>query len=233
MKVRVGTSGFAYKQWKGSFYPDKLKDAEMLAFYASRFSTVEINNTFYRMPAKPALTKWAEETPPAFSFVLKAPKRITHEKRLGDVADSLAYLFETASVMGPKLGPVLFQLPPFLKKDLSRLQAFLARLPAGQRAALEFRHESWFADDVYQALRAAGAALCLADTDEGSTPSEVTADWGYLRLRRTEYDDSALAQWADKVLSLPWREAYVFFKHEDEGKGPALAARLVDRLPAP
>ncbi|HLA77020.1 MAG TPA: DUF72 domain-containing protein [Vicinamibacteria bacterium] len=231
MKVRVGTSGFAYKQWKGSFYPEKLKDPQMLAFYAGRFSTVEINNTFYRMPARPALAKWAEDTPQGFSFVLKAPKRITHEKRLGDVADSVAYLVETASVMGPKLGPLLFQLPPFLKKDLSRLQAFLALLPAGQRAALEFRHQSWFSDDVYEALRAAGAALCFADTDEGRTPSEVTADWGYLRLRRTEYADAALAEWAEEVLSQPWREAYVFFKHEDEGKGPALAERLLDRLP--
>lgn len=230
MKVRVGTSGFAYKQWKGSFYPEKLKEADMLAFYASRFPTVEINNTFYRMPAKPALAKWVEETPETFTFVLKAPKRITHEKRLGDVADPVAYLFEAASVMGAKLGPVLFQLPPFLKKDTPRLQAFLALLPAGQRAALEFRHESWFADDVYDALRAAGAALCFADTDEGSTPPVATADWGYLRLRRTEYDDTVLAGWAKTIHAQPWREAFVFFKHEDEGKGPAFAARLIERL---
>ena len=230
MKVLVGTSGYAYKQWKGSFYPEKLKDADMLAFYASRFPTVEINNTFYRMPARQALAKWAEETPESFSFVLKAPKRITHEKRLGDVADPVRYLFEAASVMGAKLGPVLFQLPPFFKKDLARLQAFLALLPPGQRAALEFRHQSWFADDVYETLRAAGAALCLADTDEGSTPAVATADWGYLRLRRTEYDDSSLADWATTVHAQPWGEAYVFLKHEEEGKGPAFAARLIERL---
>ncbi len=230
MKVRVGTSGYAYKQWKGSFYPEKLKEADMLAFYASRLPTVEINNTFYRMPAKPALAKWVEETPETFTFVLKAPKRITHEKRLGDVADPVAHLFEAASVMGAKLGPVLFQLPPFFKKDVPRLQAFLALLPAGQRAALEFRHESWFADDVYDALRAAGAALCFADTDQGSTPPVATADWGYLRLRRTEYDDAALAGWAKTIHAQPWREAFVFFKHEEEGKGPAFAARLLELL---
>jgi uncharacterized protein YecE (DUF72 family) len=230
MKVRVGTSGYACKQWKGSFYPEKLKEADMLAFYASRLPTVEINNTFYRMPAKPALAKWVEETPETFTFVLKAPKRITHEKRLGDVADPVAHLFEAASVMGAKLGPVLFQLPPFFKKDVPRLRAFLDLLPAGQRAALEFRHESWFADDVYDALRAAGAALCFADTDQGSTPPVATADWGYLRLRRTEYDGAALAGWAKTIHAQPWRETYVFFKHEDEGKGPAFAARLIELL---
>jgi uncharacterized protein YecE (DUF72 family) len=230
MKVRVGTSGFAYKQWKGCFYPEKLKDADMLGFYAGRFPTVEINNTFYRMPAKPALTKWTEGTPDGFSFVLKAPKRITHEKRLGDVADSVGYLFDAASVMGAKLGPVLFQLPPFMKKDLPRLTAFLALLPPDQRAALEFRNPSWFADDVYDVLRAANAALCFADTDEGKTPVVATADWGYLRLRRTEYDDDALAAWSETIHAQPWGEAYVFFKHEDEGKGPAFAARLMERL---
>ncbi len=232
MRVFVGTSGYAYKGWKGSFYPEGLKDAGMLAFYAGRFPTVEINNTFYRMPTKTQLGKWADETPDGFTFVLKAPRRITHEKRLGDVADPVAYLFQTGGVLGDKLGPILVQLPPFLKKDLGRLTDFLALVPAGRRVALEFRHESWFSDDVYDALRTRGAALCVADTDENESPLVTTAPWGYLRLRRTEYDEQALAAWAHRVQAQAWDDAYVFFKHEDAGKGPAFGRAFMGLLEA-
>jgi len=226
MRVLVGTSGYSYTAWRGSFYPEKLAEAEMLRFYASHFPTVEINNTFYRMPTAAVLERWAGETPDGFSFVLKAARRITHEKRLGD-PDSLAYFVKTAATLGEKLGPILFQLPPFMKKDLGRLREFLALLPAGTRAAFEFRHATWFDDEVYAALRERGAALCLADTDEDPDPALVaTADWGYLRLRRVDYDDAALGSWTDRVRSQPWSAVWIFFKHEEEGKGAALAAAL-------
>jgi uncharacterized protein YecE (DUF72 family) len=233
LKVLVGTSGFAYKQWKGTFYPEKLPDAEMLGFYSRRFPTVEINNTFYRMPSRSVLARWAEETPAGFTFVLKAPQRITHQKRLGDVADEVSYFLGTSSALGGKLGPLLFQLPPFLKKDVPRLRSFLALLPPDRRAAVEFRHGSWFDEEVFAALRERGAALCAADTDEGEEAAGrvvPTAAWGYLRLRRAEYGEADLAAWAERIRAQPWPEAYVFFKHEESGRGPDLAARLLARL---
>jgi len=226
MRIYIGTSGFSYAPWRGSFYPEKLPAAKMLAYYAERLDAVEINNTFYRMPAPEMLEKWAAETPAGFQFALKSPRRITHEKKLADVADSLTRLREAAGTLGARLGPVLFQLPPFMKKDLPRLQEFVAQLPPGLRAALEFRHESWFSSDVYDVLRSRDAALCLAESEELATPIEETSSWGYLRLRRQDYDDAALATWAERVRARGWQSAYVFFKHEDEGKGPALAARL-------
>jgi uncharacterized protein YecE (DUF72 family) len=233
MRVRVGTSGYSYKEWKGSFYPAELKEADMLRFYAERLSTVEINNTFYRMPTLPLLDRWSGEVPEGFTFVLKAPQRITHRKRLLDTGDDVGYFFKTASALGPKLGPVLFQLPPFLKKDLPRLTDFLALLPAGRPVAFEFRHASWFDDGVYEALRARGAVLCAADTDEAgeeAMPLVPTTGWGYLRLRRADYDEAALQAWADRIHAQPWEQAFVFFKHEEAGKGPALALRLLARL---
>ena len=234
MRVLVGTSGYSYKEWKGTFYPEDLKEAGMLRFYAERFKTVEINNTFYRMPGKDMLERWAGEVPEDFTFVLKASRRITHEKRLaGDAADSVAYLFRTAEALGPRLGPVLFQLPPFFKKDVPRLRDFLARLPEDRPAAFEFRHESWFHDEVYDALRAGGAALCSADTDESGeegAPLVPTAGWGYLRLRRADYAEDDLARWAERILAQAWDRAFVFFKHEEAGKGPAMAGRLAVRL---
>jgi len=223
--VHVGTSGFSYKEWKGNFYPEKIKPAEMLAFYAQRFDTVEINNTFYRMPQASLLEGWTKEVTEGFRFVLKAPQRITHQKRLAGVEDDVAFFFETAKVLGPALGPTLFQLPPYMKKDVVRLQALLHLVPEGRRAALEFRHASWFDDEVYDCLRAAGAALCIADTDEEPLDAiRATAGWGYLRLRRVAYDEAALAAWAARVKAQAWDEAYVFFKHEDEGTGPRFAA---------
>ncbi len=232
MNVRVGTSGYSYTPWKGTFYPAKLKAADMLRYYAEHFPTVEINNTFYRMPSAGMLERWAAETPESFSFVLKASRRLTHQSRLDD-ADGTAYFFRTAGVLGERLGPALVQLPPYFRKDVAALREFLTFVPEGRRVAFEFRQATWFDDEVYDALRAKGAALCLADTDEAPDPALVTtADWGYLRLRRADYDEAALASWAARIRAQPWKEAWVFLKHEEEGKGPALAARLMAQLAA-
>jgi uncharacterized protein YecE (DUF72 family) len=229
MRLWVGTSGYSYKQWKGSFYPEDLAEKDMLRFYGERFPTVEINNSFYRMPSSSVLARWSEEVPKEFAFVLTAPRRITHEKRLKDTGDDVSFLFETASVLGSKLGPTLFQLPPFSKRDLPKLQEFLNALPAGARVALEFRHASWFTDEVYEMLRSRRVALCVADTDdEGETPLIPTTSWGYLRLRRQDYGDADLRLWARKVQQQSWKESFVFFKHEDEGKGPKLAKRFIE-----
>jgi len=232
MRVLVGTSGYSYKEWKGSFYPADLPAAKMLAFYATQFDTVEINNTFYRMPEGKTLGKWATEVPESFVFVLKAPQRITHQKRLAGAADDIRYLFETAAELGPKLGPVLFQLPPFAKKDVEKLRAFLGALPR-HPCAFEFRHATWFDDEVFALLREHDAAICAADTDEVPDPAALTmstASWGYLRLRRTQYADGEIERWAKRVEQQRWSSAYVFFKHEDEGKGPAFARTLMKAL---
>jgi uncharacterized protein YecE (DUF72 family) len=231
MRVLAGTSGFSYKEWKGSFYPEDLPAEQMLSFYAARLPAVEINNTFYRMPKPALLASWAEQVSPQFRFVLKASQRITHHKRLKEAGSEVAYFFQTAATLGKRLGPALFQLPPNLKKDLPRLEAFLAVLPEGARAAFEFRHAWWFEDDVFEALRARGAALCIAEDEDLATPLVATSRWGYLRLRRQDYDDAAVAAWAEKVRAQAWDEAYVFFKHEDAGSGPRLAAEFL-RLPA-
>ncbi len=228
MRVAVGTSGYAYKEWKGSFYPAELRPDGFLAFYASRLSTVEINNTFYRMPTEKLLLQWAAQVPESFTFVLKASQAMTHRKRLKDCAEEVGYFLRTANVLGPRLGPTLFQLPPNLRKDLPRLREFLALVPMTWRAAFEFRHASWFDEEVYAALRERNAALVAADTDpeerELAVPLVPTADWGYLRLRRKDYDEAALRAWAARVRAAPWTDACVFFKHEDEGAGPRLAA---------
>ncbi len=230
MRLRAGTSGFSYKAWKGLFYPEKLPDKEMLRFYAEQLSTVEINSTFYRMPKPGMLVGWAEKVPDDFVFVLKASRRITHHARLKEESfDSLDYLWSVATKLGDRLGPILFQLPPNLKRDVERLAAFIDALPEGLRAAFEFRNASWFDEDVYDALRTAGHALCLAETDDDSAPELVpTADWGYLRLRREDYSDDALRGWKSAITAQPWREAFVFFKHEDEGAAPRLAKRLLE-----
>jgi uncharacterized protein YecE (DUF72 family) len=229
MKLLVGTSGYSYKEWKGSFYPDDLPAAGMLRFYAQRFQTVEINNTFYQMPAATTLARWSTEVPEGFVFVLKASRRITHEKKLKDTEDSLSYLLKTVSVLAKNLGPLLFQLPPFFKKDLPRLRDFLTLLPTERRVAFEFRHASWFDDQVSDTLRAHRAALCIADTDdEEKVPFLATAPWGYFRLRRQNYGDKDLARWAKQIQDQPWEESFIFFKHEEEGKGPKLAARFLE-----
>jgi uncharacterized protein YecE (DUF72 family) len=230
MRVLAGTSGFSYKEWKGSFYPEDLPAEEMLAYYSARLPAVEINNTFYRMPKPSMLEGWVAQVPAEFRFILKASQRITHRKRLKEAGDEVAYFFQTAATLGERLGPTLFQLPPNLKKDLPRLEAFLAILPPSAPAAFEFRHASWFEEDVYSVLRTHGSALCVAEDEELATPLVTTAPWGYLRLRRQDYDDAAVAGWAEKVRGQPWSEAFVFFKHEDAGSGPKLAAEFLRRI---
>ena len=229
-KLFTGTSGFAYKEWKGSFYPEDLPESKMLAYYAEHFGAVEINNTFYRMPSEKVLRDWASQVPPHFRFVLKASRQITHLKRLKDVAEPLNYLLSTSSVLGEQRGPFLVQLPPNLKIDLERLKTFLGLLPADVRAAFEFRHESWFEAATFAALREHNAALCIAhvEEEEGAvqTPFEATANWGYLRLRQVQYAEGELEDWAERVQQPDWGDVFVFFKHEDEGTGPKLAKRF-------
>ncbi len=226
MRVLCGTSGFSYAAWKGTFYPARLPNDRMLSFYAERLPTVEVNNTFYRMPAAKTLAGWRAQVPGGFRFALKAPQRITHQKRLAGAADEVAFFYRAAVELGGTLGPMLFQLPPGFKKDLPRLAAFLELLPAGGSAAFEFRHPSWFADDVFEALHARNAALCVAEAEELETPVVPTAGFGYLRLRREEYPGAELQAWAERIAAQPWDEAYVYFKHEDGARGPALAEAL-------
>lgn len=229
MHIRVGTSGWSYKEWKGSFYPSDLPADGMLAYYATRLPTVEINNSFYRIPREKVLMDWAAQVPPAFRFVLKASRRITHINRLANQDDSLEYFLKTVNVLGERLGPTLFQCPPSLRLDLPRLQDFLARVPRTWRAALEFRHASWFTDEVYEALRAHDIALVAAEEDDDATPLVATASWGYLRLRRTLYPTEELEAWAGRIREQPWKEAFVFLKHDEEGgTGPEAAVALAE-----
>lgn len=226
MRLLVGTSGYNFPEWKGPFYPPKLPARQWLEYYAARLGTVEINYTFYRMPTAKTVAGWDAATPAGFTFVLKAPQRITHIARLKNVDETLRVFLETARALGPKLGPILFQLPPNFKKDLDRLNDVLTQFPADLRCAWEFRHASWFDAEVYDALRTANAALCVADTEAGSTPAEATADFGYVRLRDQGYTPRALAEWAAKLRAVGggWTDAFVFFKHEEKGVGPKLAA---------
>ena len=224
----AGASGYSFKEWKGNFYPEKIKPEEMLAYYAERLPTVEINNTFYRMPKTTVLESWAGSTPESFRFAIKASRRITHMARLKveAVADSVDFLYRNLAALGPKRGAVLFQLPPFLKKDLPRLTEFLRLLPDGHRAAFEFRNDSWFADDVYETLKAAGASLCLSEREDNAPPPLVeTAPWGYIRLRLETYSDRDLQQWADTLAATSWRDIYVYFMHEPTA--PAYARTLM------
>jgi uncharacterized protein YecE (DUF72 family) len=226
MRILAGTSGYSYPAWKGSFYPPALPASRMLASYAERLPTVEINATFYRMPQARTLAAWRGEVPKEFVFALKAPQRITHIKRLAGAEDDVGFFLRTAAELGGALGPLLWQLPPTLAKDVPRLRAFLALLPRGGRHAMEFRHASWRSDDVLAALSEAGVALCVADDEAGTTPLDATAGFGYLRLRRPDYDDATLARWANAVRAQPWSDAFVFFKHEDEARGPDFALRF-------
>jgi uncharacterized protein YecE (DUF72 family) len=229
MKLQVGTSGFSYKEWKGTFYPEDLPAKEMLPYYGSRLPAVEINNTFYRLPQRSMLENWKEQVPAHFRFSLKASQRITHFKRLKDAENETKYLIETANALEDRLGVVLFQLPPNMKKDLPRLETFLECLPAATRAAFEFRHQTWLEDDVLELLKSKNHALCISDTDDlPVTHVDRTADWGYLRLRRVEYSEAALKEWLERVRKQNWSEAFVFFKHEDEGTGPRLAGQFLE-----
>jgi uncharacterized protein YecE (DUF72 family) len=228
----AGASGYSFKEWCGTFYPEKIKAGDMLGFYAERLPTVEINNTFYRMPRETMLEDWAAATPENFRFAIKASRRITHMSRIKaeSAAEPLGYLYKALAGLGSKRGPVLFQLPPNLKKDLPRLVDFLALLPPGHAAAFEFRNKEWFADDVYAALQSAGAALVLSEREDNEPPPLVeTAPWGYLRLRLEHYDDSALERWALTISATRWQESFVYFMHEPTAPGYAQALMRLAR----
>jgi len=222
----AGTSGYSYKEWLGHFYPEKLPAGEMLRYYAGQFSTVEINNTFYRMPAESMLAQWLQQVPDGFCFTLKAPRRITHEQRLRESDSNVAEFLRRTGALGEKLGALLFQLPPFLKKDVPRLTDFLALLPAEREVAFEFRNDSWQDDEVYAVLAARRAMLCVTDTDVGDTPFVATSDCGYIRLRRTHYEDRELDAWAAQIAAKRLPKTYVYFMHEDEALGTRFARRL-------
>ena len=228
-RLMAGASGYSFKEWKGAFYPQDMKPEGMLSWYSERLPTVEINNTFYRMPKVTVLENWAAAAPEDFRFSIKASQRITHMSRLKveSATEPLAYLYRNLAALGAKRGPVLFQLPPNLKKDLPRLTAFLALLPEGHNAAFEFRNDTWFADDVYDALKGTGASLCLSEREDNAPPPLVeTAPWGYVRLRLEMYSDDDLKQWARRLEDTSWREIFVYFMHEPTA--PAYARQLMD-----
>jgi uncharacterized protein YecE (DUF72 family) len=230
--VWVGTSGYNYPEWKGSFYPADLAAKKMLPYYAARFPTVEINYTFYRMPTEKLVAGWAEQVPSPYQFTLKAPRRITHDSRLKDVTDSVARLCEVAATLGDKLGTLLFQLPPFLRKDLALLDAFLPQLPPGTRAAFEFRHVSWLDEEIFGRLADRNIAVCIADSDKLSTPVRISADYAYFRLRDEGYTPDDIKRWADTIATSTGscRDVFVYFKHEESGKGPEFARLLMEYL---
>lgn len=234
MAIWVGTSGYNYPEWKGSFYPEKLPASQMLPYYAERLSTVEINYTYYRMPNAKTLEGWNIATPEHFRLTLKAPKRITHDKRLKECGDDARYFTDIASRLGTKLGALLFQLPPNLKMDLAVFDAFLETLPQGVCAAFEFRHGSWLCDAVFERLKARNLALCIADSETMTTPVTITADYAYFRLRDEGYTPEDIARWAQtvKAQDASCRDVYVYFKHEEEGKGPEFARVLMEHLRA-
>lgn len=232
MLIRVGTSGWSYAEWKGVFYPEDAANADFLQHYGSRLPTVEVNNTFYRMPKPDVVDGWCAKVPDTFRFVIKASRRITHLQKLVDSDDSVGYLHKVSGGFKERLGAVLFQLPPTFRKDVEVLKKFLEGLPESWQAAFEFRHPSWFEDDVYAALRDANAACCGGEPEGKlvAPPVMPTGDWGYLRLRGEEYSDSDIDRWAARIREQAWKEAYVFFKHEE--LGPMLAGQLLERFGA-
>lgn len=228
MTLYAGTSGYSYKEWKGSFYPEKIPAKEMLAYYSSRLRAVELNNTFYRLPQRSMVESWKAQVPENFRFSVKAPQRITHFKRLKDAGNETRFMLDVVSGFEDRLGVVLFQLPPNMKKDLERFELFLKELPADTPAAFEFRHPTWLEDDVLELLRSHNRALCIADTDDLPVSHiDKTANWGYLRLRRVQYSEPELIEWHRRIKAQNWKDTFVFFKHEDEGTGPKLAAQFV------
>lgn len=222
MKLRAGTSGYSFKEWRGVFYPEDIKADAMLNFYATKFPSIEINNTFYRLPKESVLEEWASQVPDDFRFTIKASRRITHNSRLKpDCEETVGYLLKNTAVMGEKMGPILFQLPPNMKKDVERLKVFLGFLPENRRYTVEFRHESWWDEDTFSALRDRNVAMTISEQAELSCPVVCTANWGYLRLHKLDYDAAALTQWAKTVSEQTWEDAYIYFKHDEgEGSGP-------------
>ena len=233
MTAWIGTSGYNYPEWKGNFYPADLPAAKMLPYYAARFPTVEINYTFYRMPNEKLVRGWADQTPSPYKLTLKAPRRITHDNRLKNCGELVSVLCAVASTLGDKLGALLFQLPPSTKKDLTVLDAFLADLPPKLCAAFEFRHASWFDDEVFERLSRRNLALCIADSEKLSTPVRITADYAYFRLRDEGYTSDDISRWSETIVreTTRCRDVFVYFKHEDEGKGPEFAQMLMEKLP--
>jgi uncharacterized protein YecE (DUF72 family) len=233
MRLHVGTSGYNFPEWKGSFYPPKLPSAKWLEYYAQQLGTVEINYTFYRMPNEKTVAGWDAATPESFVFVLKAPQKITHIARLRNIDESLRIFLDTVRKLHAKLGAVLFQLPPNFKKDIARLGDLLTQFPPDVPAACEFRHASWWSDDVYELLRSTNTALCIADTEDGTTPEIATANFGYVRLRDEGYGEGELKEWRERIQAVgsAWTDAYVFFKHEEKGMGPRLARDFLQLAP--
>lgn len=233
MDLYVGTSGYSYKEWKGSFYPEKLAAKDMLPYYAERLKAVELNNTFYRLPQKSMVESWKSQVPEDFRFSVKASQRITHFKRLKEAEAETKFMLDIVSALADRLGVVLFQLPPNMKKDLERLETFLSHLTGEIKATFEFRHPTWFDDEVLELLSRHERALCVSDTDDLPVSRiDKTTDWGYLRLRRVNYSESELKNWVKQIKAQKWKSTYVFFKHEDEGTGPKLAARFIDLFKA-
>ena len=232
--ILVGTSGYNYPEWKGSFYPSDLPAAKMLPYYAGTFPTVEINYTFYRMPTPKLIAGWRAQVPADFRFTLKAPKRITHDKRLraAEVVESVNGFITAASELGPQLAALLFQLPPNFKKDIGLFKEFLALLPPKTTAAFEFRNASWLDDEVFETLRARNLALCIADSETRETPLVQTADYAYFRLRDEGYGDADIAKWTEtaKLAAGSAKDVFVYFKHEDEGKGAAFGQQMMTLL---
>jgi uncharacterized protein YecE (DUF72 family) len=224
----VGTSGYSYKEWKGKFYPEKLPAKDMLVYYSEHFQAVELNNTFYRTPQPSMIESWKSQVPETFRFSVKASQGITHFRRLKDAAHPTRLMLQTVSALEDSLGAVIFRLPSDMKKDLVRLQTFLKQLPRDTPVAFDFRHETWFDDDVFELLRSENRVLVISDTEDlPEIYREKTADWGYLRLRRIKYSDSDLKKWIKWIQAQKWKDTYVFFRHEDEGTGPKLATRFL------
>jgi uncharacterized protein YecE (DUF72 family) len=232
MNIWIGTSGFQYAEWNGNFYPEDLPAAKMLPYYAERLTTTEINYTFHRIPAPKTIENWNKLTPEKFRFALKAPQKITHWAKLRDCGDTMRYFHDVISALGEKLGPVLFQLPPNFKKDTLLLADFVNCFPSGMRAAFEFRHESWFGDDVWDIFKSRNVALCIAETEDFKTPEVATADYGYLRLRREDYAKIDIERWASfaREQSERWTDTFIYFKHEEAGIGPKLAKQMMEEL---
>lgn len=231
MQYYVGTSGYSYKEWKGPFYPKNLPDKDMLQFYSKNLPAVEINNTFYRMPSADTVRSWGEQVPADFRFVLKASRKITHNKSLQNKGDEVGYLFRTAAHLGDKLGAILFQLPPYLHKNMELLTAFVDLLPSDFKTVFEFRHRSWFDDELYELLREKKCALCCSDSENEELGRLVpTADWGYLRLRKPSYSEAELLDWTRRIKSFDRQAVYVFFKHEEDGFGPKIARHFLDLM---
>jgi uncharacterized protein YecE (DUF72 family) len=234
MNFWIGTSGFQYLEWKGSFYPEDLPTAKMLSFYAERFTTTEINYTFHRIPAQKTIDNWKAQTPGRFRFALKAPQKVTHWSKLRDCSDTLEYFCKIVTGLDGRLGPVLFQLPPAFKKNAEVLRSFLREFP-DMRGAFEFRHESWFDEEIFELLKSRNIALCIADTDTLATPKKATADYGYLRLRRKDYNGDDVQRWSEflQKQNSKWKDAFVYFKHEESGIGPKLAKQMMELLLMP